>query len=150
MTAMTATIAKPNDRLLRLALRANAIFSTTCALIALLGSGSLSGILGIPEPTFLPVLSGNLLVFAAFLVWLSMRELIPAGVGWGVVVADALWVVGTIPIVAGDVLTATGDTVAVLVAAFIAIWTVLQALGIRRMTLPPEPPRALGASSRSS
>ncbi len=124
----------PNDRLLRLALRANASFSSACAIAALIGGSSLANALAIPDPAFLPALAVNLLVFAGFLVWLSTCIVISPALGWGVVVADALWVVGTIPIVAGDVLNGTGDMVALLVAAFVALWAVLQAAGIRRMT----------------
>ncbi len=129
----------PNDRLLRLTLRANASFSMLCAVVAVIGSAALANALGIPDPAFLLVLALNLGVFAAFLVWLSTRERIAPALGWAVVVADALWVAGTIPMVTGSLLTQTGNTVAVLVAAFVGLWAVLQALGIRRMTAAPEP-----------
>ena len=129
----------PNDRLLRLTLRANASFSMLCAVVAVIGSAALANALGIPDPAFLLVLALNLGVFAAFLIWLSTRERIAPALGWAVVVADALWVAGTIPMVTGSLLTQTGNSVAVLVAAFVGLWAVLQALGIRRMTAAPEP-----------
>jgi hypothetical protein len=122
-----------NDRWLRLALRANATFSTACAVSALIGGAGLANALAIPDPAFLPVLAVNLLVFAGFLVWLSTRPKISALLGWGVVVADALWVIGTIPIVTGGVLNATGNTVALAIAGFVALWAILQAIGIRKM-----------------
>lgn len=128
-----------NDRLLRLTLRANATFSTMCAVTALIGAGRLASALGIPDPAFLPVLAVNLLVFAGFLVWLSVREVISPALGWAVVVADVLWVLGTVPIVSGEILSATGDAVAIGVAAFVALWAALQALGIRKMTASPAP-----------
>ena len=129
----------PSDRFLRLALRANASFSIACALAAGLGLDTLASALGISEPVLLPTLALNLLVFAGFLVWLSLRDAVAAALAWGVVAADGLWVVGTVPLVASDQLNATGDAVAIAVAAFVSLWAVLQALGIRRMTVAPEP-----------
>ncbi len=123
-----------NDRLLRLALRCNATFSTLCALAALVGGSRLATTLGIPDPTFLPVLAVNLAVFAGFLVWLSTRDRIAPALGWGVVAADLFWVLGTVPAVSADLLTSTGDRAAIAVAAFVGLWAALQAMGLRRMS----------------
>ena len=121
-----------NDRLLRLALRGNAAFSTTCATAALVQSAPLANALGIPEPEVLVGLGINLLVFAAFLVWLSLRPVISPANGWGVVAADALWVIGTVPIVAGGSLTSLGDTVAAVVALCVGSLAILQSIGLIR------------------
>ena len=128
-----------NDRFLRLALRANATFSSACAIAAAIGLDALATTLGISDAVVLPTLALNLLVFAVFLVWLSRRDVVPPALAWGVVAADGLWVVATIPLLASDLLSPTGDAVAAIVAAFVTLWAVLQALGIRRMTVAPEP-----------
>jgi len=123
----------PDDRLLRIALRANATFSTGCALVAGLGGAPLAAALGIPAPAFLPGLALNLLGFAAFLAWFSTRERMAPAIGWTVVVLDLLWVVGTLPVVAGGTLTRTGNAVALAVAAVVGLWAGLQAAGLRRI-----------------
>ena len=126
------TPALPDDRLLRLALRLNAAFSSLCAAVCLFAAGPLASRIGVADPAVLVSLGANLAVFAAFLVWLSRRPRIAAGWVWPVIVADALWVVGTVPLVAGDFLSPLGDGVASFVALAVATWAALQTLGLRR------------------
>jgi hypothetical protein len=123
----------PNDRLLRLALRGNAAFSTACASICLVAAAPLAGALGVPNAVVLVGLGGQLLVFAAFLVWLSMRPKIHPGIALGVILADIAWVVGTVPIVLAGLLTTTGVWTALAVADLVALFGVLQWVGLRRM-----------------
>ena len=128
---MTADF-RPDDKLLRLALRLNATFSATCALVCLLGAAPLAHRIGVSEPAVLVSLGANLAVFAAFLVWLSTRARIAPALVWTVIAADLLWVVGTVPLVAGDFLSPFGDGVAAFVAFAVAAWAALQTLGLRR------------------
>ena len=127
-----------NDRLLRLALRGNAAFSATSGLISLVAAAPLAAGLGVPDPMVLTSLGAQLLVFAAFLVWLSTRERIHPGVTMGVIVADAAWVVGTVPLLAAGILTTLGVWTALGVADVVALFAVLQWIGLRRMrrTIP--------------
>jgi hypothetical protein len=122
-----------SDRLLRLALRGNAAFSTTCALIGLIASAPLASALGVPNAGVLVGLAAQLLVFAAFLVWLSRRPQIHPAVALGVILADVAWVVGTVPVVAGGTLTTAGVWTALAVADVVALFAVLQGVGLRRM-----------------
>jgi hypothetical protein len=121
------------DRMLRLALRGNAAFSTTCGLISLIAAQPLAGALGVPGAGLLHGLGAQLLVFAAFLVWLASRPQIHPGIALGVIAADVAWVVGTIPLVASGMLTTTGVWVALGIADVVALFAVLQGLGLRRM-----------------
>lgn len=134
-----------DDRLLRLALRLNATFSGICAAASLIAAAPLAGALGISDPAVLLGLGFNLAVFAAFLIWLSVRSRIAPGLVWAVIVADALWVVGTIPIVAGDLLTPLGDGVATGVALAVGAWAVLQTVGLRRALASQEAPSRVTA-----
>lgn len=123
----------PTDRLLRLALRSNAAFSTSCALIALSTAEPLAAWLGVPDPELLIGLGIQLLVFAAFLVWLSTRARIQPAIALGVIAADAAWVVGTVPVVALGGLSSPGVFVALGIADAVALLGILQGIGLRRM-----------------
>lgn len=123
----------PRDRLLRLALRANASFSTFCGAAAILAAAPLGRALGIGAPFVLPSLGIQLLAFAAFLVWLSTREKVPVGLAIAVIVADLLWVVGSVPLVGADLLTPAGDVVATVVAVVVGGFAALQAAGVQRV-----------------
>jgi hypothetical protein len=122
-----------NDRLLRLALRCNAGFSGLCALLCLAASGPIAASMGLPEAIWLQALGVQLLVFAGFLVWLAARPRIAPAIAWGVVAADVAWVVGTLPLVAADLLTITGIWIALGVADVVAFFAILQVVGLRRM-----------------
>ena len=122
-----------DDRLLRLSLRGNAAFSTLCGLTSLLAAGSLAAALGIPEPALLTSLGLQLLVFAGLLALLASRPAIRPGLALAVVAADVLWVIGTGPVLVAGILTPLGSWTAFAVANVIALFAVLQYLGIRRM-----------------
>lgn len=122
-----------NDRFLRLALRGNAAFSTLCAVISLVGAAPLAVTLGVPAPEMLTGLGVQLLLFAGFLVWLSLRPAIHPGIALGVIAADAAWVLGTVPVVAAGVLTSAGVWTALGIADFVAAFGILQWIGVRRM-----------------
>ena len=122
-----------NDRLLRLALRFNAGFSCLCALLCLAAAGPIAAAMGLPQSIWLQALGVQLLAFAGFLVWLAARPRIAPAIAWGVVVADIAWVVGTLPLVAADLLTSTGIWIALGVADVVAFFAVLQVVGLKRM-----------------
>jgi hypothetical protein len=124
---------RPDDRLLRTSLRANAAFSTLCGLTSLSAAAPLAAALGVPEPAILTSLGAQLLGFAALLVWLASRPTIRAGLALAVVVADALWVVGTVPLLMAGVLGPAGNWTAFAIANVVGLFGVLQYVGIRRM-----------------
>jgi len=126
-----------NDAFLRAALRGNAAFSTLSGLAALVFAGPLAPWLGVPDAApWLRALGVGLVAFAAGLVWLASREEVPSGTAWGVVAADLGWVLGTVPLVAADLLSRPGDWLAVGIADFVLLFAVLQAVGIRRLAGP--------------
>lgn len=121
-----------NDRLLRWTLRANAAFSLVCAVPALIDATPLARTLGVPDPGLLVLLGGQLLIWAGLLLWLTSRPVIGTGLALAVVTADALWVLGTVPVVLLGDLTRTGVWTALVVADVVATFAVLQLVGIRR------------------
>lgn len=130
---------RPGDFLLRWSLRGNAAFSTLCALVSLAAAAPLAASLGLPGAPALYSLGAQLMVFAALLVWLASRPVIRAWLALLVVAADALWVVGTVPVVLSDELTRTGDVTATAIALVVATFGVLQLMGVLRMRAAPVP-----------
>ena len=96
---------RPNDRLLRLCLRANAAFSATCGTALLAAPAALAGALGVSPPGLIGGLGAQLLLFAGLLVLLASRPSIRPALAMAVVVADLLWVAG---IVCGAAVLALG------------------------------------------
>lgn len=128
-----------NDRLLRSALRANAVFSALSGLGFLLFATSLSDAAGIGDPRVLQGLGPGLLAFAAALVWLSFRDVVSPAAARTVVGMDLAWVVGTVPVVLLDVLSHTGAIAAVIVADVVLVLALLQTAGIRRLRVGARP-----------
>jgi len=121
------------DRLLRTALRGNAAFSSACGASSIVWSTPLGAALGIDPPFALVALGAQLLAFALFLAWLASRESIPPAFALSVVAADALWVIGTIPILVAGLLTTTGSWTAFAIANVVACFAVVQYAGVRRL-----------------
>lgn len=137
---------------LRVVLRANAIFSSVCALATLFGSRALAPEMGLHAGE-LRGLGVQLLLFAAFLVFLSSRRGLGSGwTYWAVLVlgvVDLLWVVGTVQALGSGALPATpagvwmAVGVAVVVGAFgvveLWIWRGLRRARVSDGTASPEP-----------
>jgi hypothetical protein len=130
------------DRLLRMSLLGNAAFSTLSGLTSIFFAARLEAALGIPEPFSLMSLGVQLLLFAGLLVWLATREVIRPGLALAVVIADVLWVVGTVPLLLAGVLTTAGFWTAAMVADVVGVFAVLQLVGLRRL-------RAAGAHAQA-
>jgi len=129
-------MSQPNDRLLRYSLRGNAAFSTLSGLASLAFAGPLTSALGMEPPLALQVLGAQLLGFAVLLVWLASRPLIRPAFAWAVIAADLLWVAGTLPVVMSGQLTSAGNWTALMIADLVALFALLQYLGVRRVRIP--------------
>ena len=121
-------------RPLRLALRANAAFSTTGALLFLLDGAALAPVIGVPH-ALLTVLGFGLLAFAAVLVATSRRSdtLRLASESRLHCAADVAWVVGSVPIVALGWLTPAGAIGLAGVSTVVLLLAVAQWRGIGRV-----------------
>jgi len=129
-------MSQPNDRLLRYSLRGNAAFSTLSGLASLVFATPLASALGSSPPLPLQIIGAQLLGFAALLVWLASRPVIRPGFVWAVIAADLLWVVGTIPLVMSGQLTSAGNWTAGMIADVVALFALLQYLGVHRVGIP--------------
>jgi hypothetical protein len=112
---------------LRLVLAANAIFSITGGLIALVAGSWLSRELGIDHVGLTRILGAGLVLFGidvGVLSRLAEDRLVPGALV--VSLADASWVAGTVVVVATGVLTGAGNVVAIAIGLAVADFGVAQ------------------------
>ena len=81
-------------RSLRNALRANAVFSGLSGLVIVFLHGQVLGWLGLAEINII-VLGAGLVLFSAYLFWMSSREQLDKSMVTGVIGGDWLWVVAS-------------------------------------------------------
>ncbi len=131
MTAHSSSPAAGGTRLLRLALRANAAFSTVCALVFIADARALAPLIGVPGP-LLVSLGVGLLGFAALLVAASLRADVARLVADARIfcAADVAWVVGSVPIIALGLLEPIGAVGLAGVSAVVAALAFAQWRGL--------------------
>jgi hypothetical protein len=120
-------------RLLRLALKLDAVVTGICGVGFLLFSAVLDGTLGLPTAAMAAV--GAFLIVYAGLVWtLATRPAMPVGAVYAVIAANALWAVDSAVLLALDGFTPTvaGQVVIAVQAAGVAAFAALQYLALRR------------------
>jgi hypothetical protein len=122
---------RPDERVLRLALRANASFSSVCALLFIFDSESTSTWTGAPG-ALLVALGMGLLGFAALLVTTSLRSdpMRLRREGRIHCAADLVWVAGSVPVIAFGWLTPTGSVALAGVSAVVFALAMAQWHGI--------------------
>ncbi|MEL7210238.1 MAG: hypothetical protein AAGK32_18740 [Actinomycetota bacterium] len=101
---------------LRLALRANAVFSVVTGAVALLAAPAVGGLLGVDAVWLIRLVGAGLLGFAAFVVWASQLD--PARLrqeALQISIADLGWVGATIVALVAGTFSGSGPLVAALV-----------------------------------
>ena len=121
--------------LLKRALRGNAAFSVVSGAVLVVEAPFLAPVMGIPAPLALTVTGIVLLPFGLLLWWLAGREELARTVGWIAIELDVLWVAGSIALLLSGwlPLTTAGNWIIALVADAVAMFAVLQYLGVRRL-----------------
>lgn len=126
----------PESRLLRRFLLGNATFSTLTGTLCLVDAAPLTHAFGIPDPTLLPGLGVQLLLFAAAIVWIATRQDISTRLAWVIIALDIGWVAGSIALLpfVSDMLTSAGITTMVFIALGVATFAIGQIAGVRRLS----------------
>lgn len=121
------------DRLLRLALTADAAACGVMGVGLAAAAAVLDGVLGIPTG-WLVALGVVLIGVAAFLARLATRTVIPAGAGWAVVGGNLAWVAASVVTVLAGFwpLTVAGTVVVLVQAAAVLALVDLEYMGLRR------------------
>src|SRR5262249_11866513 len=137
MTTQATTYVGPGvqSNLLRLALRADAIFCIATGAIGLVAAQSLSAILGIQPPLALSILGMLVILYGAFLCYAAVQAPISRRIAVAAMVLDAIWVIDSVVLlVAGWLpLTSAGMWTIGLLAVVVAVLGELTFFGLRRM-----------------
>jgi hypothetical protein len=138
MTAITASLTRiastaDGGRLLRVALRVDALASGVLGLAGLVAAPAIAELTGAPAPVLRGV-GGFLVLFAIALLVLAARVAPPVAGSRAVVVVNVCWVLGSIAVALLAPLTVLGTVLVLVQALGVALFADLQWLGIRRAT----------------
>ena len=122
------------SNLLRNAPRGNALFSGLSGIVSLLAAQSLATFTGLQEPLVFVVLGVVLILFAIDLIWIASPDIINRRIAVAVILLDAVWVAGSVIILLFDLvpLTVAGRWTIALLAEVVALFAILQTIGLRR------------------
>ncbi len=124
-----------NDRLLRTALRGNGVFSAVSGAMMVVASRPLAEFIGLAWPSALLIMGVLTLLYALDLFWFTSRETINMTFAWLTIILDVAWVVGSVVLLLADPLgfTVAGKWFVGLMAEAVALFAVVQWLGVRRL-----------------
>ena len=119
---------------LRRVLAFDALSCAGMGVVMLAGTSLAAPLLGLPE-AMLEGAGVVLLVFAAFLAWLASRETPPAAGVWAVIIVNAIWVVDSLLVAAGNWAqpTTLGIVFVVGQALIVATLAELEYVGLKRL-----------------
>lgn len=121
------------QRLLRGALRANAVFSGLCGLTATLMGSRLTTYMGFSSASEVYTQGVILILFSGWLFFISSRPVIPFKQAGAAALLDVLYVVGNVPVLLGSpdlTFTPAGRGILSTCTIVVAIFAVLQMTGL--------------------
>ncbi len=122
-----------SQRLLRLALTCNALFSLISGLVISLADRWVVHLLGLPEGNSVLSLGIGLIGFAVFLFLSARRQVVSVPQARIIVLLDILWVVGSYALLFVMPFSAGGKWLVGIVAEFVLAFAIAQWLGIRKI-----------------
>jgi hypothetical protein len=124
-----------DTRFLSRVLLGNATFGLLSGLACLLWARPLANTLGIEPPLILSILGVALLLFAAELAWIATRMPDSRRIVQTIFVLDVAWVIASVLVLLAGwpPFTVTGKWVVAGVADIIAIFALLEYIGLRRL-----------------
>lgn len=121
------------QKLLRMALQGNALFSAVSGVVVLAMNRTLVEFLGLPSNASLTSVGIGLLGYAGWLLWNARREKIKIGDAWIAVLLDMVWVLGSYALLFAVRFSSGGKWAVALVAEVVFLFGVMQWLGLRRI-----------------
>lgn len=130
MTTLTQT----QSTLLQNAVRGNAIFSTACAVIAIVSASAIADYLGAGVPLFYSVLGAILLGHAGILFYSARGNQVASSFAWYAIIGDVAWVIATAYILLTDSfnLTTGGKWLVLGIGDIVLCFAIAQYIGLRR------------------
>ncbi|MFK8001706.1 MAG: hypothetical protein AB8H86_19080 [Polyangiales bacterium] len=128
-----------NERIVRRALGANAVFSLCTGVSLLLFASSLGPRLGVHPAWVLQVIGAALVPFGLGVAFVAKQKPLRASWVAAISLMDAGWVVGTLMLALfwPGVMNQVGWTATVVVALFVDAFCIAQLVGLRRLTATP-------------
>lgn len=122
--------------LLKKALRANAMFSTLCAIDLLFFSQSIAELMGVFDPGYIIFIGVGLLGFAAVVLFVSERSSIDIRMANIITLMDIGWVLGSALVIpfGSHWFNSIGSVLIAIVAVMTALCAYFQAKGIQQLT----------------
>jgi hypothetical protein len=135
MTTYQANVAATPASFLRRVLLGNAAFGVVSGLVCLLWAQPLATALGLAPPWIVTGLGVGLLLFAAELAWIALRAPENRRVVTTIFALDVAWVVASVIVLFSSWAppTPVGTWVVVIVADIVAVFAVLEFIGLRRL-----------------
>ncbi len=117
---------------LRRALLGNAIFSGFSGTLIVLAEPLVLGWLGLQKISIWPIGAG-LLIFSAYLFWMSQSTKLPGVLVKGVILGDWVWIAGTavLLLLKAQLFSGFGVFLLLDIALVVAIFAILQARGLK-------------------
>ncbi len=118
---------------LRNVLLLDAAASGATGLLLIAGAGLLDGLLGLPVALMRE--AGLILIpYVAFVAWAGTRERVPRGAVWAIIVANALWAVGSAGLLVSGLVAPTllGYAFVLAQGVVVALLGELQYAGLKR------------------
>ena len=126
---------KPPSRIHNL-LRTNAIFCIVSGLIVAVTAAPLAMLTGISLPGVFRVTGIVVVLFGLLVFWITTRADIASKAVWIIFVADVLWVLGSIILLAAPgivVLTRAGKWLIGILAVIVGMFAILEFISVRKM-----------------
>ena len=117
------------EKTLKTALLSNAIFSTVSGLIFIIFGQFVANLIGISAPIVYQIIGMGLVLFGGFVAWTATRKPINTFIASLISVADFLWVIGTILLIASAFRLLNPGGIAVL----LAIAAIVLFFGLRQL-----------------
>lgn len=126
------TILHDPARLLRAALRGNALFSGLSGILFLAAAQPIASFLGMEMPWVIRALGAGLLIYAIWLLECARRSVLDRREAWAAIALDSAWVVGSALLLIADPLSLTlsGKWAVGIVADLVATFALLQFYGL--------------------
>jgi len=123
---------------LRRALLANAVFSAVCGSLMVFAEPAVLSWLGLEAFSIRPV-GLFLLIFSVYLTWMSQHDRVPKSLVTGVIAGDWAWVLGSIMLLMlkAGLFSWLGILLVTDVAVMVAVFAILQGLGLRQASDSP-------------
>jgi hypothetical protein len=126
-------------RILRTALTVNALSTTACGVVFVLGAPALHGLLGLSSPAPLAVVGVLFVAFGVYVWRVARSEPLNARVGFAIFLLDAAYVAGSVVFLLAwpHALSPLGWWLTLGLAEIVAVFAIAEYVGVRRITRRP-------------